>query len=120
MANKDKSIDPVLLKSAREQFLAKSFADASVQEICKNAGVTTGALYTRYKGKEELFEAVVEDAVHVLTHVPKVLLFGKQMMKAFRTLVWTQPSVSTVVYATKCALSRIARTSTTITMTLHQ
>lgn len=71
MANKDKSIDPVLLKSAREQFLAKSFADASVQEICKNAGVTTGALYTRYKGKEELFEAVVEDAVQVLNDIAK-------------------------------------------------
>ena len=33
MANKDKSIDPVLLKSARKQFLAKGFVDASVQEI---------------------------------------------------------------------------------------
>ena len=71
MANKDKSIDPVLLKSAREQFLAKGFANASVQEICKNAGVTTGALYTRYKGKEELFEAVVEDAVQVLNDIAK-------------------------------------------------
>ena len=37
--------------SSRCAALAKGFADASVQEICKNAGVTTGALYTRYKGK---------------------------------------------------------------------
>lgn len=71
MANKNKSIDPVLLKSAREQFLAKGFANASVQEICKNAGVTTGALYTRYKGKEELYEAVVADAVQVLDGISK-------------------------------------------------
>ncbi len=75
MANKDKSIDPVLLKSAREHFLAKGFANASVQEICKNAGVTTGALYTRYKGKGELFEAVVEDAVQVLNDIAKAALW---------------------------------------------
>lgn len=42
-----------------------------MQEICKNAGVTTGALYTRYQGKEELFEAVVEDAVQVLNDIAK-------------------------------------------------
>ena len=69
MALRDKNIDPVLLKSAREQFLEKGFAEASVQEICRNAGVTTGALYIRYKGKEELFEAVVDDAVQVLEQI---------------------------------------------------
>ena len=30
-----------------------------MQSICADAGVTTGALYKRYKGKADLFEAVV-------------------------------------------------------------
>ena len=66
MALRDTSIDPVLLESARKQFMEKGFAKASVAEICRNAGVTTGALYIRYKGKEELFDALVADAVEVM------------------------------------------------------
>ena len=66
MALRDTSIDPVLLESARTQFMEKGFAKASVSEICRNAGVTTGALYIRYKGKEELYDALVADAVSMM------------------------------------------------------
>lgn len=69
MANRDHSIDPVLLKSAQEQFMQKGFSGASLQEICKNAGVTTGAVYIRYRNKEALFEAVVQDAVDLLDRI---------------------------------------------------
>lgn len=37
-----------------------------MKAICENAGVTTGALYKRYKGKEDLFCAVVADTVAAL------------------------------------------------------
>ena len=63
MANPDQSIDPRLLSSAKQEFSAHGFEKASLQSICENARVTTGALYKRYKGKEELFAAVVADAV---------------------------------------------------------
>ena len=69
MANKNHAIDPVLLKSAQEQFLKKGFSAASLQEICRNAGVTTGAIYTRYRSKEALYEAVVQDAVTLLEQI---------------------------------------------------
>lgn len=59
MSLPDHSIEPKILKSAKEEFLEKGFADASVREMCKKAGVTTGALYKRFSGKEALFEAVV-------------------------------------------------------------
>ena len=52
MSVADRSIDPRIKESAKEEFLQKGFLDASLQEICKNAGVTTGALYKRFKGKE--------------------------------------------------------------------
>ncbi len=54
------SIDPKILVSAKEEFLQKGFAEASLREICQKAGVTTGALYKRFSGKEELFTAVLE------------------------------------------------------------
>ena len=52
MSVADRSIDPRIMESAKGEFLQKGFLDASLQEICKNAGVTTGALYKRFKGKE--------------------------------------------------------------------
>ena len=70
MAVADRSIDPRILESARTEFLASGFEKASLKTICEGAGVTTGALYKRYKGKEELFCAVVEQTVSDCTKWP--------------------------------------------------
>lgn len=61
MATPDRSIDPRILESAKKEFLAHGYEKASLKTICSDAGVTTGALYKRYKGKEDLFCAVVAD-----------------------------------------------------------
>ncbi len=66
MSVRDTSIDPKLLKSARDEFMKHGFIKADLKTICDNAGVTTGAVYKRYKGKEELFKAVVEDTMGIL------------------------------------------------------
>ena len=63
MSVPDKSIDPRLLSAAKEEFLKKGYEKSSLASICKAAGATTGALYKRYKGKEDLFSAVVRDTV---------------------------------------------------------
>ena len=60
-----------------------------MQEICKNAGVTTGALYKRFKGKEELFCALVESTVQDLEEVVRqksvlpATLTDEQLKKAW-------------------------------------
>ena len=41
-----------ILEAAREEFLAKGFQSASLRNIVKTAGVTTGAFYGYYKRKE--------------------------------------------------------------------
>lgn len=66
MAVADRSIDPRILRSAREEFLKNGFEKAMLKDICDGAGITTGALYKRYRGKEELFCAVVEQTVKEL------------------------------------------------------
>lgn len=63
MARPDHSLDPLILESAKREFLANGFEKASLKAICDGAGVTTGALYKRYAGKEELFQAVVADTL---------------------------------------------------------
>ncbi len=50
-----------LLKAARKEFIAKGYMNASLRTICKDAGVTTGALYFFFKDKDELFAEVVKE-----------------------------------------------------------
>ena len=69
MAVANHSIDPKILESARSEFMTNGFEKSSLKSICEGAGVTTGALYKRYKGKEDLFCAVVEQTVADLYEV---------------------------------------------------
>lgn len=59
----DKEIDERIRQCAQEEFGEKGYVAASLRVICSRAGVTTGALYKRYAGKEELFAALVEPAI---------------------------------------------------------
>lgn len=52
-----------LLKSGKQQFLAHGFDRASLRVICRNANVTTGAFYSHFDKKEDLFCAIVEPTV---------------------------------------------------------
>lgn len=45
--------------AARKEFIEKGFQSASLRNMVKTAGVTTGAFYGYYSSKEELFEALV-------------------------------------------------------------
>ncbi len=69
MAVADRTLDAKLLASARREFLQNGFEKASLKTICDGAGATTGALYKRYKNKEALFAAAVEQTVQDLTAV---------------------------------------------------
>ncbi|WP_018212932.1 TetR/AcrR family transcriptional regulator [Desulfitobacterium hafniense] len=69
MSLPDNSIEPKILESAKEEFLYKGFREASLREICEKAGVTTGALYKRFSGKEALFEAVLEPTLRDITQL---------------------------------------------------
>ena len=49
-----------LVDAARELFAARGYAGVGTEEIVRAAGVTRGALYHQFRGKEQLFEAVFE------------------------------------------------------------
>ena len=66
MSTPDKSIDPRLLASAETEFLKHGFLKAELKTICENADITTGAVYKRYKGKEDLFCAIVDEVANDL------------------------------------------------------
>jgi AcrR family transcriptional regulator len=49
-----------LLAAAAEVFAAHGFHGAALEEIAETAGFTTGAIYSNFGGKEDLFLAVVQ------------------------------------------------------------
>ncbi|MBR4323618.1 TetR/AcrR family transcriptional regulator, partial [Treponema sp.] len=51
------------------EFLKKGFRGASLREIVKKAGVTTGAFYGYYKSKEELFSALVKPHADTVANI---------------------------------------------------
>jgi AcrR family transcriptional regulator len=50
-----------LIGAAAKVFLARGFQGASLREIASAAGLTTGAVYSNFDGKADLFLAVLEE-----------------------------------------------------------
>lgn len=61
MANRDNSLDDGIIQAAYSEFLAYGFQKASLHKIAEKAGVTTGAIYTRYKNKDALFVSLLQN-----------------------------------------------------------
>ncbi len=97
MAIRDTSLGPKILNSAEREFLEKGFMNASLKEIALNAGVTTGAIYKRYKGKEELFVKVVEPAVNIFNEIINVAAKTNLKRKNYNNLdITLEDSLDTV------------------------
>ncbi len=56
-----------LIKAARELFGQQGYVDTSIDEIVARAGVTKGAVYHHFDGKEDLFRAVFEQVHREVT-----------------------------------------------------
>ena len=53
----------LLLQCAKKEFMEKGYSKASLRSICKEAGVTTGALYFFFQDKDDLFCSLVSDSL---------------------------------------------------------
>lgn len=65
----EKATREKLLASAKKEFLEKGYMKASLRTICKNADVTTGALYFFFQNKQDLLSAIVEKPLQELNEV---------------------------------------------------
>lgn len=59
MSKDEQTTLELIHSAAMQEFLEKGFKSASLRNIVKTAGVTTGAFYGYYDSKEDLFEALV-------------------------------------------------------------
>ena len=55
-----------IINAAREEFLNCGFQGSSLRRICSQAGVTTGAVYFFFKGKNDLFEKIIREVIDPL------------------------------------------------------
>ena len=53
-------MDDKIITAAREGFSEKGYMGASLRKIAEKAGVTVGAIQTRYKSKDELFMCLLK------------------------------------------------------------
>ncbi len=58
-----------ILESAKTNFLACGYERANLRKICKDAGITTGALYRHFPDKKALFSALVAPVVKELNGI---------------------------------------------------
>jgi AcrR family transcriptional regulator len=61
-----------LVRAAQKVFERDGFLDARISDITKTARTATGSFYTYFKGKEEIFAAVVEALDEVGLHPPSL------------------------------------------------
>ena len=61
-----------LLECALKEFSEKGYMKASLRNICKEAGVTTGALYFFFKDKDDLFASLVGEPLFGLQELIKL------------------------------------------------
>ena len=57
------SIKQLILESAEVKFLQHNYDDVFLTEICRDAGITTGAFYRRFSEKRELICVIVDLAM---------------------------------------------------------
>lgn len=73
MSTKAEDTEKNILNTARKHFLKDGFSGASLRNIVKDAGLTTGAFYKYYPTKEALFDALtdpyIEHIYQIYDHV---------------------------------------------------
>lgn len=82
-----------LLTSAKSEFMEKGYMQASLRSICKNAGVTTGALYFFFEDKEDIFAACVEEPLNKLYEVMNHH-YREEMTKDFVSIISLEQNFS--------------------------
>lgn len=55
----------MIIESAMNTFKEIGFRNASIRNICRDAGVTNGAFYAHFESKDDLFAALVSEKLNV-------------------------------------------------------
>ncbi len=76
MSIKAENTKEKILNTAKEHFLRDGLSGASLRNIVKDAGLTTGAFYKYYPTKESMFDALVDPFVEHIYQIYDDILAG--------------------------------------------
>ncbi|MDR0573814.1 MAG: TetR/AcrR family transcriptional regulator [Tannerella sp.] len=60
--------EKLILKAAEEEFISKGYSGAKTTVIARKAGVTHAMLHYYYRTKENLFQKVFQEKVHIIAN----------------------------------------------------
>ncbi len=72
-----------VIAAARSLFVAKGYADASIRDIAREAGMSTGAIFANFENKADLWRAVKGSEPPVETSVTRA---APAMLTALKTV----------------------------------
>ena len=81
MSQAEQTTQARILAAAMAEFLEKGYQAASLRNIVKTAGVTTGALYGYYDSKEALFAALVDEPYRHVLDTYRDAVFGFEALR---------------------------------------
>ena len=74
MRESTKATRATILQSAREIFLECGYQEASMRKIAARAGITPGAIYKHFSGKEEMFGEIFAESGNKLMALSESML----------------------------------------------
>ena len=89
----------LIMRSALKNFREHGFRNASIRNICKDAGVTNGAFYAHFNSKDDLFSALVSDKLQVFNETYQDLsrMHIKSSADVLKTLELSYGSIETLI-----------------------
>lgn len=71
LAKQKEGVYENIIRCAKEEFLKYGYLDASLRRIASHAHTTTGSIYSRFKDKEGLYDAIVGDTYKDVMYIYK-------------------------------------------------
>ncbi|MES2833633.1 MAG: TetR/AcrR family transcriptional regulator [Pseudomonadota bacterium] len=71
-----------VLDAARALFAERGYEPATIRDIAKGAGMSTGAVFANFQDKAELFEAVLSEDLARLAETMKAAVAGESTLRA--------------------------------------
>ena len=75
-----------ILNAAADVFAREGYHHASISDICKNAGISNGALYKYFKNKEDLFLCLIDYGIELINGLYRQLETDKPVIPTLKAI----------------------------------
>lgn len=75
-----------ILNAAAEIFAGEGYHHASISDICKNAGISNGALYKYFKNKEDLFLSIMDYGIELVNGLYRQVETDKPVLPTLNSI----------------------------------